>query len=274
MNISRPLESIVAVVFLTSSLGAQSKPSKDDQVPAHDSFTVASTFLKESRLINVHLPSDYRAASVQHFPVLYMLDGGIDEDFPRVVNTIDSLTTLGVIRPVIVVGIPNTQRRRDLTGPTRAAKDSAIAPLVGGSGPFRRFIRDELMPAIRARYRNTDERGIVGESLAGLFVVETFLIEPTLFNHYVALDPSLWWNSGALVSAAPAYLRAFDNGKKTLYLTTSNVEDITTPTSQFAALLRGVPPYKLTWVYEPRPDLTHATIFRGAGPAALASALK
>lgn len=274
MNISRPLESVVAVALLASSLSAQSKTPREDRVPAHDTFTVASSVLKESRVINVHLPSDYRAASVQHFPVLYVLDGGIDEDFPHVVNTVDSLISLGVIRPVIVVGIPNTQRRRDLTGPTRVAKDSAIAPLIGGSGPFRRFIRDELMPAVRARYRNTDERSIVGESLAGLFVVETFLIEPTLFNHYIALDPSLWWNSGALISAAPAYLRAFDNAKRSIYLTTSNVEDITTPTTQLAALLRGVPPSKLTWWYEPRPDLTHAKIFRGAGPAALATTLK
>ena len=274
MTVWRSLGSVAALAVATSAVGAQSDAPKDDRVPAHDSFTVTSTVLKESRLINVHLPADYRAKSVQHFPVLYMLDGGLDEDFPRVVKTIDSLTALGVIRPVIVVGIPNTQRRRDFTGPTRVAKDSAIAPLTGGSAAFRLFIRDELSPTIRARYRNTDERGIVGESLGGLFVIETFLIEPTLFNHYIALDPSLWWNSGALVSAAPAYLRAFDNGKKTLYLTTSNVEDINTPTSQLAALLRGVPPYKLTWVYEPRPDLTHATIFRGAGPAALATALK
>lgn len=43
---------------------------------------------------------------------------------------------------------------------------------------FRKFIRDELMPEIRGRYRTTAETAIVGESLAGLFVVETFLLEP------------------------------------------------------------------------------------------------
>jgi uncharacterized protein len=47
------------------------------------------------------------------------------------------------------------------------------------------------MPAIDARYRSTRERAIVGESLAGLFVVETLLRESTLFDHYVAFDPSL-----------------------------------------------------------------------------------
>ena len=122
--------------------------------------------------------------------------GGIDEDFPHVVNAVESLVRQGKVRPVIVVGIPNTQRRRDLTGPTEVASDRAIAPKVGGSAAFRQFIREELIPEIDRRYKTTAERGIIGESLAGLFVVETFLEEPSLFTHYVALDPSLWWNKG------------------------------------------------------------------------------
>jgi predicted alpha/beta superfamily hydrolase len=203
-----------------------------------------------------------------------MPDGGLDEDFPHVVHTVDSLIALGAIRPVIVVGIPNTERRRDLTGPTRVSSDSAIAPRVGGSAAFRRFLRDELIPAVRARYRTTGERAIVGESLAGLFVVETFLAEPALFEHYVALDPSLWWNGGALVDSAPARLTALDSVPRSLYLASSNVPDIAAPTARLAALLRTAPPRGLAWVYAPRPDLTHATIFRGVGPAALARALR
>ncbi len=98
--------------------------------------------------MNVHLPPSYATSGDARYPVLYMPDGGIDEDFPHVVNTMDSLIALGHIRPVIVVGVPNTERRRDLTGPTRVKSDSAIARHVGGSEPFRRFLRDELVPAI------------------------------------------------------------------------------------------------------------------------------
>jgi predicted alpha/beta superfamily hydrolase len=203
-----------------------------------------------------------------------MPDGGVDEDFPHVVNTVDSLIALRVIRPVIVVGIPNTERRRDLTGPTRGASDSAIAPRVGGSAAFRRFIRDELIPVVGARYRTTDERSIVGESLAGLFIVETFLLEPALFSHYVALDPAVWWNGGALVDSASARLTALVGATRTLYLGSSNVPEITEGTARLANVLRTAAPRGLVWVYVPRPDLTHATIFRGVGPGALASALR
>ncbi len=265
---------LVALALLAGPLGAQGTPPGEDPVPAHDTFTIVSRALGEARSVNVHMPPGYHAPSVAHLPVLYMPDGGIDEDFPHVVHTVDSLIALGAIRPVIVVGIPNTERRRDLTGPTRVAADSAIAKRVGGSAAFRLFLRDELIPAVRARYRTTEERAIVGESLAGLFVLETFLAEPRLFDHYIALDPSVWWNGGALVDSAPARLTALDSAPRTLYLASSNVADITTGTARLAALLRTLPLRGLAWVYAPRPDLAHDTIFRGVGPAALARALR
>lgn len=262
------------ISLLAAAAGAQvTLPT--DPMPAHDSFTVVSRALGEDRRINVHRPPGYDTASpAVRFPTLYMPDGGLDEDFPHVVHTVDSLVALGEIRPVIIVGIPNTERRRDLTGPTSVASDSAIAPRVGGSANFRRFIRDELIPAVEARYRTTGERAIVGESLAGLFVAETFLVEPDLFQHYVALDPSLGWNGGALVDSATARLAAMDTMPRTLYLANSDVAEIAAGTARLAGLLRAAPPYGLQWRYVPRPDLTHATIFRVAGPAALATALR
>ena len=244
-----------------------------DPVPAHDSFTVASRTLGEGRLINVHTPVGYDTSGGRRYPVLYMPDGGTDEDFPHVVNTVDSLIALGEIRPIIVVGVPNTERRRDLTGPTRLASDSAIAKRVGGSAAFRGFIRHELMPVIGKRYRVTAERGIVGESLAGLFIVETFLEEPAMFDHYVAIDPSVWWNGGALVDATPAMLAAFDSASRTLFLASSK-DDIAASTERLAAQIRAHPPRGLVWEYERRPDLAHSTIFRAVGPSALARALK
>src|SRR5512138_3490265 len=188
---------------------------------AQDSFTIHSAALGEERPINVHTPSQYVASSAARMPVLYMPDGGLDEDFPHVVAAVDSLIALGVIRPVIVVGIPNTQRRRDLTGSTRVASDSTIAPRVGGSFVFRRFIREELIPEIDRRYRTTAERAIIGESLAGLFVLETFIQEREQFTHYIALDPSVWWNGGALIDHVMSSPLPIDRAPRTLYLATS-----------------------------------------------------
>jgi predicted alpha/beta superfamily hydrolase len=264
----------IALALAVPPVAGQTATSPPDPIPPHDTFTVASRALGEPRLINVHTPRGYADAAAARFPVLYMPDGALDEDFPHVVNTVDSLIALRVIRPVIVVGIPNTQRRRDLTGPTRVASDSAIAPHVGGSAAFRRFIHDELMPEVQRRYRTSEERAIVGESLAGLFIVETFLLEPDLFTHYVALDPSVWWNHGALIDSAAVQVAAFDTAPRTLFLSSSNLEDISSGSARLAALLRSAAPLGLVWTYTPRPDLTHATIFRGIGPAALASALR
>ncbi|MBL2545244.1 alpha/beta hydrolase, partial [Klebsiella pneumoniae] len=95
----------------------------------------------------------------------------------------------GSMRPFLLVGIENTERRRDMTGPSNDPQDRKIAPRIGGSAAYRAFLREELMPQVRQRYPTTDERALIGESLAGLFVVETLLQEPTLFNSYIALDP-------------------------------------------------------------------------------------
>jgi predicted alpha/beta superfamily hydrolase len=263
----------VALLWLLSPalLAAQSPPPAD-KVPGHDTLTITSQVLHEPRLINIHLPSGYDSSSA-HYPVLYMPDGGINEDFPHVVNTVDSLVALGLIRPVIVVGIPNTERRRDLTGPTRLASDSAIAKHVGGSAAFRRFISDELMPAIDARYRTTDERSIVGESLAGLFIVETFLREPALFTHYVAFDPSVWWNKGNLADSAAALLAHMDSTPRSVYLASSR-DDIDAGTARIGQALGAAHRPALTWRFTPRSDLTHGTIFRAMAPGMLEEALR
>jgi predicted alpha/beta superfamily hydrolase len=267
-----PLVALVAGIVLAASAGAQTPPPPDP-IPAHDTFTIASKVLSEDRRINVFTPRAYQFSATAKLPVLYMPDGGLDEDFPHIVKTVDSLIALGVIRPVIIVGIPNTERRRDLTGPTTIKEDSAIAPHVGGSEAFRKFIRDELFPVVKTKYRVTGERSIVGESLAGLFIVETFLTEPAMFDHYVAIDPSLWWNAYALTNAAPSYVPNLGNAPRTFYIASANSKEISGASEKVVAARRSAPK-NIRVTYEPRKDLTHGTIFRAVGPGALANALK
>ena len=157
---------LVATLACAGALGAQAPT-----VPPYVTFTVDSRTLGERRTINVYTPPKYQLSSNSTFAVLYMPDGGVAEDFPHVVITVDSLIRLKRIAPMLVVGIENTERRRDLTGPTTVALDSAIAPRVGGSALFRDFIREELMPEIRRRYRTRSETAIVGESLASAMKV-------------------------------------------------------------------------------------------------------
>jgi hypothetical protein len=245
-----------------------------DPIPPHHALTIESAVLGESRVVNIYTPPGYDSTAARRYPVLYMPDGGIAEDFPHVANAIDSLIGLGAIEPVLVVGIENTERRRDMTGPTSVASDSTIAPRVGGSAAFRAFIRDELMPQIKRRYRTSGETAIVGESLAGLFVVETFLLEPGLFDRYLALSPSLWWNDTELLRRAGDLLAANDATGRTLYLASADEPEIVAAAAALADTVRARAPKGLTLHHEPRPDLQHATIYRGAAPGAFVTVLR
>jgi len=215
------------------------------------------------------LPEDLvRAQSDAKLPVLYMPDGGLAEDFLHIAGLVQVSVGNSTMRPFVLVGIENTERRRDLTGPTQNEEDRKIAPRVGGSALFRKFLRGELLPEVKARYRTTDETAIVGESLAGLFVIETFLLEPDLFDTYIAIDPSLWWNDGALVKDAPRRLSALAGRPKTLYVAASR-DDRDEMGQRFADVLKKSAPATLKWFYQPMPEETHATIYHPAALGAL-----
>ncbi len=248
-----------------SPLAAPASPVAEPVLP-HQTLTIGSKALGETRRINVYTPPGYDADVHGRFPVLYMPDGGMDEDFPHVTSDIDAAIRAGQMRPVIVVGIENTERRRDMTGPTGVGSDRKIAPRVGGSDKFRTFLRDELMPEINRRVRGNGRTAIVGESLAGLFVLDTFFQEPRLFDTYVALSPSLWWNAHALVRGAEARLRALPAMTSTLYFAIAGDDGLDDDGQGLAAALHAAAPTGLTWFYERRPDLKHSTIYRGASP--------
>jgi uncharacterized protein len=231
-----------------------------------ETFTLQSKVLSETRRINVYLPPGYAEAPAARFPVLYMPDGGLAEDFLHVAGLVQVSVGNGTMRPFVLVGIENTQRRRDLTGPTQSEEDRKIAPRVGGSAEFRRFLRDELMPDVQARYRTTDEKAIVGESLAGLFVVETFLLEPDLFDSYIAIDPSLWWNDGALMKSAAERLGTQRYANKWLWFASSSEERGDGCERLFALLQSGTSQPGMLWRFERFPEEKHSTIYH---PAAL-----
>jgi hypothetical protein len=258
---------VIALATVPAPGRAQEAPAPGIEVAPltmGETFTIHSRVLGETRRINVYLPYTYADSSRPSLPVLYMPDGGIAEDFLHVAGLVQVSVGNGTMRPFLLVGIENTARRRDLTGPTTKADDRKIAPVVGGSAAFRRFIRTELMPAVKAQYRTTGETAIVGESLAGLFVVETYLLEPGLFDTYIAFDPSLWWNGGALVDSAGPRLGAAAG--RSLYLASSSQDQILAETRRLADTLAARAPAGMRWHFEAMPDETHATIYH---PAAL-----
>ena len=262
------LTAVACLLVVPGLVAVAAAPTGENATPLviGETFTVDSRILGEARRINVYLPPGYAEPPGARLPVLYMPDGGIAEDFLHVAGLVQVSAGNATMRPFILVGIENTQRRRDMTGPTENEQDKKIAPRVGGSAAFRAFIRRELMPQVKSRYRTTDETAIVGESLAGLFVVETLLTEPDLFDTYIAFDPSLWWNNQKLVNDAAETLRRRPKLSKTLYLANSAEEMIPGVMQRFVDTLSGNAPPTLRWHYEKMPDEHHSTIYH---PAAL-----
>ena len=263
----RMLLSSLTLLFTPSGLPATPDP-KPAAVPDKvaplvigETFTVDSKILGETRRINVYLPPQYAADPNGRLPVLYMPDGGLGEDFLHMAGLVQVSTGNGTMRPFILVGVENTQRRRDMTGPTDNPEDRKIAPKVGESAAFRRFWREELMPQVKARYRTTRETAVVGESLAGLFVVETFFLEPDLFDTYIAFDPSLWWADRKLLEGSRERLRAWSGGEKALYFASSGEPEITGLAERLAEILRADGPPAVHWTHEKMPAETHATVY-------------
>ncbi|MEZ5462252.1 alpha/beta hydrolase [Dokdonella sp.] len=253
--------SIQSIVLLCAIFVTPQAPATET-VPAHETLQIESRELGETRVVNVWLPPGYETGKGHGYPVLYMPDGGIAEDFPHVAKTVDALVRQGNIPPMLVVGIENTQRRRDLTGPTEVDQDRGIAPVVGGSAAFRAFIADELKPLIGKRYAVNDKSAIMGESVAALFIVETLFLQPDLFDIYIALDPSLWWNNEQWTREAGARLEAVGAIDVRLLLASADDNGNRMVTMNLVRALCAHPAAGLHWTHAAHPELRHDTIYR------------
>jgi len=258
----------ILVLFTKCSNTSQPK----DPIPTHDTFTIQSKHVGELRTINVWTPTEYKTTS-DSLPVMYMADGGIKEDFAHIANTLAELIKHKKIKPLILVGIENTQRRRDLTGFTEVAKDKEIAPIVGGSEKFRAFIKEELFLEVNKRYRTSNVKSIIGESASGLFVMETFFLTPDMFDYYIAFDPSLWWNNHFLVRTAKEHLATPLNNEKRVWFAGSDTEDISIFTKELSSIFDMEKPTNLKWKYCDEPKEKHNTIFRATKEKAIVWAL-
>ncbi len=170
-----------------------------------------SDILKETRTLNIYLPEGYDPDSTTLYPVIYLLDGGADEDFIHVAGLVqyNTFPWVNKIPKSIVVGIANTNRLRDFTFPTTVEDDKKKYPAAGHSDKFIAFIEKELQPYIKRAYKTNNERTLIGQSLGGLLATEMLLKKTSLFNKYIIISPSLWWDNGSLLNkTVPAVSQA------------------------------------------------------------------
>jgi predicted alpha/beta superfamily hydrolase len=239
----------------------------NDPIPKHETFKINSSFLNEERVINIWTPPSYDSSN-DSIPVLYMPDGGIKEDFPHIANTLDTLIKQNKIPNIILVGIENTERRRDLTGPTTIEYDLKYIPNPGGAENFRQFIKEELFPLVNQNYRATSKKSLIGESAAGLFVIETFMLDSNMFDNYMAMDPALWYNEQYLVKNFENLTKNNDYTNTTLWFAGSSATDIAPFTKELEQKLKNAKS-ALIWTYEDKPSEKHNTIFRATKEKAL-----
>ncbi|WP_231638794.1 alpha/beta hydrolase [Aurantiacibacter marinus] len=215
-----------------------------------------------ARAINVYLPQGYGEGE-ESYPVLYLIDGGMDQDFLHVSGTSALNALWGRSQPAIVVGITTRDRRAELIGTPGTAEEREAFPTAGNAASFRAFVRDEVKPLIEANYRTNGMNAVIGESLAGLFIVETWLTEPELFDGYGAINPSLWWDGQALARSATAAL-ADGNARGRLLVSYSNEGPDTQEPIEMVAAAAGEGACLLA-----TPDLTHATAYHTLTPTVL-----
>ena len=216
---------IALLVVLISTTGFA---QKDNNVTIGKIDSLQSKILGEQRKVWVYVPSG--AAPQQKYPVVYLLDG--DAHFYSVVGMIQQLSQVNgntVCPEMIVVGIPNTDRTRDLT-PTHIDADppfmdSAFAKTSGGGEQFMSFIEKELMPYIEATYPTQPYKMLIGHSFGGLTVMNTVINHTKLFNSYICIDPSMWWDDMKFLETTKKALSEKDFTGTSLYVGIANTMD-------------------------------------------------
>jgi hypothetical protein len=185
-------------------------------------FSIKSTVLGEDRIILVRTPAGYETNKVS-YPVLYMTDG--DAHMGHTASTVEFLTQNGRISDLIVVGVTNTDRTRDLS-PVKSSDKNAAGelqfPTSGGADNFLKFFETELIPEIEKEYRVQPYRILAGHSLGGLFAIHALIAKPGLFNSYVAVSPSLQWENNEALKRAETFLKTQKESKVTLFASIGN----------------------------------------------------
>ena len=161
-----------------------------------EQLELASVQLNEPRQLRVAVPPHYDQTNATCC-VLYLLDG--ESLFEQAVGLVRHLGEFDA-PPILIVGIDNTERTRDLTPPATDPDTTSSFPTGGGSATFRRYLVDEVKPFVEARYRTNGIDLLAGHSFGGLFAAETLLLEPEAFDGFLALSPSFWWNDASLVA--------------------------------------------------------------------------
>ena len=233
-----------------------------------------SKILNEDRIVNVYLPEDYQHNDTIKYPVIYVLDGGMEEDFVHITGVVRFNTQPWIARfpRSIVVGIEGNVRRRDFTFAVantdfieKAGFKKSSFPQFGGSEKYISFVEKELQPYIEKTYSSGGKRTIIGESLAGLLAAEILLKHPDLFEDFIIISPSLWWDGQSLLKNAGQLLHTNLKTKVNVYIGAPNKEEDVKMFNDAEALYQTLKRNKkINAIFDYIPDELHSTVIHQA----------
>lgn len=224
-------------------------------------FTINSDILKETQKVSVYLPKDYEKND-KKYPVIYVLDGEYNSSFTAdAVKTLSSWTQR--IPESIVIGITSNKREHDLTTtPDKSWQPPQPIPFAGGADNFLNYIEKELVPYVEKNYRIQSLRTIVGHSLGGLLAVHSFSTKPDLFQFYILLDSSIWWDDGRVAKRTMNYLNENPNYKgRIVWIRDKIPHEVWFPiNTEFLSFLENKRPVGLRFTFLELENETHSSL--------------
>lgn len=184
-------------------------------------FTIKSSILNEERTCLISLPDSYNDPSSveKKYPIIILLDGYVHfKTAAGIVHFMSSDRNRNNLMPeTIIIAIENVDRKRDFT----VTKIKIKRPNnMGGGRKFLGFIEKELIPYIDETYRTEPSRTLIGHSLGGLLTINSYIDENSIFDGYMSIDPSIFWEEEMMNSKVDS-ISSISLQKK-LYIATAN----------------------------------------------------
>ena len=200
-------------------------------VTTGERMTIKSRIFGQDRTIFLSLPAGY-AQSPARYPVIYFTDASVGR-LNLIKGITGFLTTSNLMPEVILVGISHNRRDWELTpngSRVQEAESKRFESPVdfGGADSLLMFIREELIPVIESQYRTLTSRIYIGHSFGGLFGFYAMLKQPGLFNAFIDVDPSLWFNKKSLVDSLGNMLKRNPGFQSSVFISFTGIE---TPSS-------------------------------------------
>jgi len=213
------------LLILPAIAQARDKQEEPEVIAIGSKHSMKSRILNENRPYWISLPDSYdnRVYAPQKYPVIYLLDG--DRLFHCLSGSYRELRDYSSI-PIpdcMIVGIPNTNRVRDLhltrsmmgLDPHYQKNQFKEA---GEGKVFLRFLQEELIPEIDSKYRTMPYRILVGYSRGGSFALHAMLLKPDLFQAFIALDPVIYGDEDSIVSGAGELFGKGEERHESIYI--------------------------------------------------------